>query len=298
MAKNYIAMEPVKRLTRKTIESNLLAGKPVEWIESKKKKQIVLEHPAQRRLFSFLLTSKIRDPKGLTQEFIDGLEKAYLAGEDPASTIDSGLSETIKDSWRLHSIKTKGFGGLNLWNGPEFSFSFEKESHLIEGANGSGKSSIVGAILWALTGERPRDQTSDTPHEVRPVFGTNDQTLGNWPPIASYPTNASNLNEPPVVNVTLTFSNASGETAQVERILENGAIKFKVDPDFKVPYLFIETGILMPTRLGTLRFDEGKGRLADAVQKLTGLDDLISIGNFVSGISHGARDYLAPIKKP
>src|SRR6185295_989876 len=41
------------------------------------------------------------------------------------------------------------------------------------------------------------------------------------------------------------------------------------------------------------RFDEGRGRLTDAVQKLTGLDELIDLGAFVQGLCHSGRDYLS-----
>jgi hypothetical protein len=50
---------------------------------------------------------------------------------------------------------------------------------------------------------------------------------------------------------------------------------------------------LMPARMPHLRLDEGRGRLTDAVQKLTGLDELIELGGFVQALCHSSREYLA-----
>ena len=49
----------------------------------------------------------------------------------------------------------------------------------------------------------------------------------------------------------------------------------------------------MPARLPQLRLDKGRGRLTEAVQKLTGLDELIVLGTFIQGLSHKSRDYLS-----
>jgi hypothetical protein len=47
----------------------------------------------------------------------------------------------------------------------------------------------------------------------------------------------------------------------------------------------------MPARLAQLRFDDGGGRLTDAVQALTGLDDLVAIGTLADGLCHKSREY-------
>jgi hypothetical protein len=89
----------------------------------------------------------------------------------------------------------------------------------------------------------------------------------------------------------------AGTTAIVERILESGVIKHTVDPRFDVPSVFIETGLLMPARLAVLRLSGGSSRLTDAVQMLTGMDDLVAIGSLVEGLCHKSREYLSYKKK-
>jgi hypothetical protein len=55
--------------------------------------------------------------------------------------------------------------------------------------------------------------------------------------------------------------------------------------------------VVMPVRLAALRLDEGRSRLTGAVQKLTGLDDLVAIGALVEGLCHKSREYLSYKKK-
>jgi hypothetical protein len=291
-------MKGGSRLTKSAIEVLLLSGKPVEWKEDTGLKKLCLETPAQRRIFAFLLKSKVRDPKGLPLDFVAGLQSAFSSGEDPALNQEAEISPYARqNSWLLNSVETEGVGGLNIWGGDSAKFTFNGQSCLVEGSNGSGKSSLTGAILWALTGERPRDQADEPGHEARPVYGPDEQTLGSWPPLACYPTGVKELGSPPYVRVLLTFINDNGDTVTAERILKDGAVTVRCDSQLNIPPIFFETGILMPTKLGTLRFDEGKGRLTEAVQRLTGLDDLIAIGSLVAGLSHGSREYLSHLRK-
>jgi hypothetical protein len=283
------------RLTKSDIERKLLTGAGVPWKDANKKNsQLVLDDPKKRRLFAFLLSSKVREATGLSEGFVAGLLLAYNGTDDPATTISAGTTFTSTTGpWRLQSMETEGFGGLNIWSGPPFTFEFDQESILIEGPNASGKSSLIGAVLWALSGERPRDQADSHAHDPKPVFATNDKLAGDWPPIACYPPEAADLKSPPRVRVALTFQNPKGELAKVERTLDSGKVATTMDPPFAVPSILLEAGLLMPARLALLRLNDGRGRLTDAVQTLTGLDDLVALGGLVDGLCHKSREYLS-----
>jgi SOS-response transcriptional repressor LexA len=288
------------RLTKSDIERKLLTGMAVAWDDgSKKKPQLLLSDPKARSLFQFLLKSSVRSPAELPDTFIKGLTDAYESGQDPASSLSVSAAPVAGAStWKLHAIETEGFGGLNTWKGSVFQFEFDRESLLIEGPNGSGKSSFAGAILWALTGERPRDHADGSAHAVKPVFQVSDRGfVGEWPPIACYPPTVAELSTSPRVRVRLQFMDDAGSIASVERTLESGAIKYSFDPRFDVPSVFIETGLLMPARLAGLRLNGGSSRLTDAVQMLTGMDDLVAIGFLVDGLCHKSREYLSHKKK-
>jgi hypothetical protein len=251
----------------------------------------------QRRLFAYVLQSSVREPKGLSEDFVNRLSIAYAAANDPASESGEAASTARTGPWRLQKLETSGFGGLNTCNGPTFSYEFDGESLILQGPNGSGKSSLVGAVLWGMTGERPRDHATARPEDRAEVYDNDNDKIGTWPPIACYPDTAGALTGDPVVQVTLTFVNAAGTTAFVERRLERGQITNTVDSTLNIPEVLIETGLLMPSRMSQIRFEKGQTPLTRAVQSLTGLDDLVDIGTLADGLCHKGREYLSTNEK-
>ncbi len=138
----------MRRLTKADIEQRLLSGASVKWRDANNKDfELVLSDPKKRRLLAFLLSSTVRTPTGLSDEFIHGLSSAFSGTDDPATGIATAPQATIKGPWRLQSVETEGFGGLNTWGGPIFQFSLDGESLLVEGPNGSGKSALIGAVI-------------------------------------------------------------------------------------------------------------------------------------------------------
>jgi AAA domain len=285
----------VPRLTKSDIEKALLSGATVPWTDAGgKPASIQLAKASQRRLFVYLLKSKIRDVKGLPQAFIDGLAAACVAVGDPgAPSVQQTVNPSASGPWKIQALKIEGFGGVNIWNGKPFELALDQESLLIEGPNGSGKSSLIAAILWALTGERPRDQGDSSLQEAKPVFDMTGKTAGAWPPVASYPPDLASLKTPPNVSVEVVLSNASGKQVSARRQFDGKNVTYAADPTLQIPTILLEAGLLMPARMPHLRLDEGRGRLTDAVQKLTGLDELIDLGTFIQGLCHSSRDYLA-----
>ena len=283
------------RLTKSDIEKALLNGTTVPWTDANgKPATIQLATAKQRRLLAYLLNSKIRDVRGLPQTFIDGLAATHVAVGDPgAASVQQTVNPSASGPWKIQALKIEGFGGVNLWNGKPFELALDNESLLMEGPNGSGKSSLAAAIIWALTGERPRDQGDSPLDEAKPVFDGTGRRAGAWPPLASYPPDFASLKTLPNVSVEIVFSNSAGKQVRARRRFDGKNVNYVADPELQVPTILLEAGLLMPARMPHLRLDEGKGRLTDAVQKLTGLDELIELGTFIQGLCHNSRDYLA-----
>lgn len=282
------------RQTRAEIEQSLLKGARVPWVDGGKRELLELDTPVRRRLFAFLLRSKVRVVKGLPDDFVLGLAEAFDSDLDPATvTTTSGSQPKTAGPWQLTRIEAEGFGGINVWGGPRFIYELDGQSLLIDGPNGSGKSSLVAALTWALTGQRPRDASggAEDPGQSQ-VFDSKGIKVGEWPPLACYPDKAGLLATSPFVQVKLTFKNPAGDEAAVERTLRNGQISLNVDPRLELPPVLIETGLMMPIRLAHIRFGAGQQHLTDAVQMLTGLDEIALLGEFVGDLCHKARDYL------
>jgi hypothetical protein len=285
----------VPRLTKSDVERTLLSGAAVPWSDvSGKPASIQLTTAKQRRLLAYLLRSKIREVKGLPETFISGLAAAYVATGDPAAAnVEQTINPSASGPWKIHALKIEGFGGVNIWNGKSFELALDSESLLLEGPNGSGKSSLTAAIIWALTGERPRDQGDSALDQAKPVFDTHDKPIASWPPVAAYPLDLASLGRRPNVSVEIIFSNAAGTKVSARRYFDGEKTTYSADRGLQIPSILLEAGLLMPSRMPHLRLDEGRGQLTDAVQKLTGLDELMELGSFVQGLCHSSRDYLA-----
>ena len=286
----------VPRLTKLELQHRLLGGKRITWRDpSGNSRFLELSDAKQRRLFEFLLASSVRKPTGLPEEFVSGLSETFRANTDPAepSAVGSPPDPHEAKEWRLHSIRTEGFGGLNMWQGDPFCLDLDNESFILEGPNGSGKSSMVAAVVWGLTGERPRDQANSLAHEPQPVFSRQNREIGTWPPIAAYPVSSAGLTSQPRVHVELTLEDSAGSRAAVARTLDASGVSERWDPKIRIPPILIEVGLLMPSRLAHLRLKGDEHRLTAAVQQLTGFDDMVAIGGLAEGLCHQSREYLS-----
>jgi AAA domain len=243
------------RLTKSDIEQELLVGKSVHWTEAAGKAgSIQLATAKQRRLYNYLKNSKVRDAKGLTPTFIDGLASAYAADGDPAAAnIQQTINPSASGPWKIQKLKIEGFGGVNVWNGKPFELDLDCDSLLLDGPNGSGKSSLNAAIIWALTGDRPRDQGEGSLEEAKSVYDATGKAAGSWPPVASYPPDLSSLSTAPNVCVEIVFQNTQGKQASARRQFDGKTFKYQVDPALQIPSTLIEAGLLMPARMPHLR---------------------------------------------
>jgi hypothetical protein len=288
------------RLSTQEIENTLLRGEPLEWEDpnTAQTRTIHLTLARQRRLLSALLESSIRNVRTLSPTFIRSLKDACAGGNDPAPNAAAiiPLRPTPQETWLLHKIEAYGFGGLTQSSGPAFDYELGGVSACIEGVNGSGKSSLVGAVTWALTGLRTSDQFGPTAslNVPQPVLNAAQQQIASWPPVAAYPAKPEDLSKPPRVGVRLTFRDAeSGREAVCVRKLSAGKEVFTLDAAFSDTAgvrAMIEIGVIMPSRLRHLRLGD-KGTLADAVQALTGLDRLNQLSDFVSELCNGNMDF-------
>ena len=288
------------RISSQEIENSLLHGEPLEWEDTQtaRKRVIQLKSARQRRLLSALLASDIRSVRALSAAFIQSLKDAYADGEYPEANAARSiqLQATPQMTWVLHKVEAYGFGGLCQPGGPSFEYEPGCVSACIEGTNGSGKSSLVSAIAWALTGLRTNDQSGPTtePNMPQPVLNASGAQIASWPPVATYPANAEDLSKPPKVGVRLTFRDVdSGQEAVCVRKLTAGNEVFTQDPSLSnTPGLgaLVEVSIIMPSRLRHLRLGD-KGTLADAVQSLTGLDRLNQLSDFATELCNGNMEF-------
>jgi len=281
----------------------LLSGKKLDWNEYQglKPGSICLASSAERRLFEFLINQDLEKVKsGSETLFTDLIASWKDDNRDPAEIQTQEAMEHTASSWRLHVIESFGFGGLNLCGGPEFRMEVCGHTWCLEGQNGSGKTSLVSAIVWALTGKRIREHMGPVEDvcERKPVLDVNRNNIGSWPPLVAYPESIDGLMSDAEVWVRLTFKNESGEIAEAFRHINSSfigddLIEVDIDSRLLVAPQLIETGLLMPCRMSKMGFGNESQSLYEAVKALTGLDKLSDISDGVANqFAHGGRKFM------
>jgi hypothetical protein len=280
----------------------LLSGNVLSWVKfgNYKAGSIQIASPGARRLLHYLLTcdrAKVADAR---EDLFNGLIAAWQNTPfDPAAAIKPTNATTHSGTWRLARLESAGFGGLNIVDGPDFVLVLNGENWCLEGQNGSGKTSLASAIIWALTGYRCRDQDGVIVDDGKriPVFNDSGVQIGDWPPLVAYPATPIKLGGTAEASVRLTFQNESGDTAQAFRRLVapvSGEPVFeeKIDPVLLSAPELLETGLLMPARLSRVGFGERSQSVYEAVKLLTGLDQLADIGEGAANFTHKAKRFL------
>jgi len=281
--------------------TNLTSGIALSWETSGgfKGGTIHLDKPAQRRLFKFLTDQNPDDVASAAESLFDGLTAAWNDSEnDPADQKTETQEEELSGPWRLVRIEATGFGGLNTPDGPAFELDVGGENWCLEGYNGSGKTSLASLILWTLTGFRNREQ--DGPHKdigIREPVTNGTKKIGTWPPLVTYPSIPDDLKKTASVFGKLTFADPEGNLATAMRSVESPTdttpiVTEEIDARLLTMPQLIETGLLMPARIGHVGFGSKSQTLYQALKMLTGLDQLAAIGSGAAGFGHGAKRFL------
>jgi hypothetical protein len=280
----------------------LLTGKTLAWKKYKDHKagSITLDKAEQRRLLEFLLANDSADVAQGSETLFEGIVKAWEnKSHDPATREAPVSKESDSQSWRLDRIEAFGFGGLTICGGKTFDHFVGGTNWCLEGQNGSGKTSLASAILWALTGKRIREHEGpvDERGERGPVENSEGKTIGTWPPLAAYPTSVAELGHSAEVWVRLTFKAQDGEIATAYRHMVSppigdAQIEDQIDNRLRAASRLAEIGVLMPARLSKIGFGKNSQSLFEAVKQLTGLDQLSDIADGCSALSASNRKFM------
>lgn len=293
-------------MTREEIELALLREESVH-IGSGGADTITLATPRARRLASTLFTYLRSNSVELLREdqtFFEALEATDTATNDPAANVAPEASDGGDGAarcWRLLQVRTKGFGGLNTIGGNDFVHDVAGASWLIEGQNGTGKSSLANAILFAMTGMIFRDQLGlvADPTKAQPVFDQDGRQIAKWPPIACYPNDWSGEVPDIDLSVELIFQDVdTGEEAVARRTIKGRVgdlqIEADVDPRLNGVPALIDAGLVMPMRLHHIRIpvEADNTVLVQLVRQLTGLDPLLDVAALAAALCNGNQRFL------
>jgi len=280
----------------------LLSGEALSWAKFGENKagSVQLLTPGSRRLLHYLLSCDPTQVSQASETLVDDLIGAWeTSAFDPATASAPKSTGSITGPWRLVRLEAFGFGGLNLVDGPPFDVPFNGENWCLEGQNGSGKTSLVSAIIWALTGYRCRDQEGlFLERGIRmPVHNELGVRIGDWPAIVAYPPTAIKLAGAAETWVRLTFHDPDGNSAEAYRRLVaapgmDPIIEATITPELLSAPQLLEVGLLMPARLARIGLGEKSQTIYEAVKLLTGLDQLAAIAEGASNFSHKAKRFM------
>ncbi len=272
----------------------------------------------QAKVLSILANnlSELKDKRGqeLVERFIE-LIKEDLEDKDEEETKEQKSKNPQSDvgasGYRIGLLRAHSFRGLAP-AGQEWEYDFEGKSHLLYGPNGCGKSSLLGAISWCLTGRIFRDdQPPETPQDVK-VYST----VGRKPQSGERPDalalmdksgNNTAASDKYWVEVQLIRDGDAGglEELWVRRHSKEGLSMLKDSPKWvsigsiqeaDIDELDAELNLLMPARISHISF----GRDAELIRifsKMIGLDDVETIADLAARLCSALRREATTVEK-
>ncbi|GAB1716955.1 MAG: hypothetical protein NTAFB05_19970 [Nitrobacter sp.] len=225
---------------------------------------------------------------------------AGCVGKVPPAVPSGAMSiGNAKHRLRLVRVRAHRFAGIHAYGTeinapPDFTFEPSDSLTLLEGWNGSGKTSLLNSVIWCLTGKilRPQrspesateefdsvieriteDSDTTTAHSLTPV--TPLPTLSNYTP-------SSNQKIPVDTWVELTFADEEGTELPPVRRTQSRTSRGKVTetepdlPSLGVDPVAFSISTTMPAILQHIQLGQASD-LGKAVSQLTGLADLISL---------------------
>ena len=211
--------------------------------------------------------------------------------------------------WKLGHLRAWSFRGLAPAR-REWKYDFSGKSHLLYGPNGCGKSSLLGAICWCLTGRIFRDdQAPDVPEKVKVYSVSGTTTVSERPDgLALMDETGANTagNDEYWVALQLLRTESTGEPRKVwiRRHNQEGLgrsddgenwTSIRSISEAGVDELDAELHLLMPARVGHIRFGKD-AELLRVFSQIVGLDDLEAIAELAASVSSGLRREATRIK--
>jgi hypothetical protein len=201
---------------------------------------------------------------------------------------------------RLKKMEAHRFAGLHKFGTPSaapenYIHEFTSPLTLFEGWNGSGKTSLLNAVIWALTGEMLRPQREPEAAEdfdcwVAAADGGDEQTTHKLSPLTPMPNVEKYRPDhawiPADTWVELTFTDESAAELPIIRRSQSRSPQGRLretPPDLSVlgiDPIAVRIGTVMPGLLPLIKVGS-ESELGRAVAQLTGLYGLVDLAEHV-----------------
>lgn len=237
--------------------------------------------------------------RAIQEQESDASMDKLKSNEAPAVSLPS-FSISSPSQWRLISLQCVSIRGIAP-PGELFEFKFDGTSNLIYGPNGSGKSSLLGAVVWVLTGtivtdaadpaiESPLYSIPKDSEEAGADLGKGTR-IKEWPVICTLP--ESSADNPECWARIELHCNNTDCTIYIKRSLQSG-LELSIDDIiwFSCPNLSVvgitpidlQLSLLAPTTFGRQTLESAPDTKT-LLSLLLGYDDIEHISDFISKVS-------------
>ena len=295
---NEFETRPLHLHTVESVCSDLISGRPVG--VGKQNTDYRLESTISRSILAWYRANRGRWAGNVRREDVEAIVDA-IEKEPPELSATAVARSEIKRRLKLVRLEAHRFGGLHAYGTPNhapenFVFEPSRPITLFEGWNGSGKTSLLNAVIWCLTGQllRPQRKPEDAKDEFSCRIDRNtseeseESTYHKLTPVTPLPDperfvpGASEDRLPIDTWVELTFEDEAGDALpRVKRSQARNSRGTLVEkaPDLSVlgiDPIAVHTGTTMPALIPYIQIGS-VSELGQAIAELTGLSDLVDL---------------------
>ena len=281
---------PLHLHTLDSLCSDLIAGLSV--IAGEEGSTFQLQLRASRSVLSWYVKNKLKWASNVQTSDVEAIVDATLSVPTHQSTFNQTNRVGSPRRFRLTSIKAHQFAGLHhsgtsLVKPDDFTFQVNGGVTLFEGYNGSGKTSLVNAIIWTLTGEILRPQRAPEVANKDFDFEVDEGTNHAAPPVVPLPSPTLEAIVAPALPVDtwveLEFQDQDGKNYSIRRSLKRvarGALKEDISglDDLGLDPISTRVGTTIPGILPYVQLGSSSA-LGKAVSELTGMAALVQLAN-------------------
>ncbi len=284
--------------TLDSLVADLVSGRPVQ--TGAEKRFVLPDEPTRSALEWYRKKGAAGWTASVNAQHGEELVNAILQKPPELPTLPARPANASNRRLRLKKLEAHRFAGLHKFGTPNaapqnYVHEFTSPLTLFEGRNGSGKTSLLNAIIWALTGEMLRPQrepeaAEDFECRITAIDGSGEHTAHRLSPLTPMPNVEQYRPDqawvPADTWVELTFIDETGTELPIIHRSQSRSPQGKLKETTSdlsvlgIDPIAVRIGTIMPGLLPLIKVGS-ESELGRAVSQLTGLSALVDLADHV-----------------